>query len=165
MSRTRRAALLVALTGSAALAATAVVGPVSAQEDGGLRAATAIASKYASVERATADGFVPTRECVSAPGLGYMGYHFVNPSRFDRRLEPGRPEVVLYKMEDGKPVLAGVEYLLVDADQDLGTDEHPKVFGHEPGMPVHYDLHVWTHDHNPDGAWSAWNTSPDLSCP
>ena len=34
--------------------------------------------------------------------------------------------------------------------------------GHSPGMPVHYDLHVWLFDSNPDGVFAPWN--PSVSC-
>jgi hypothetical protein len=36
------------------------------------------------------------------------------------------------------------------------------MFGHAPGMPVHYDLHVWLWKTNPSGLFNPWN--PDLSC-
>lgn len=34
--------------------------------------------------------------------------------------------------------------------------------GHETGMPVHYDLHVWLFRHNPDGLLAPFN--PAVSC-
>jgi hypothetical protein len=174
MTRTRTAAVGVALVGAAALAAAAAVQPASAQDDGGLRAATAIAGKYASEQRALDHGFLRTDMCVSSP-IGFMGFHYVNPERLDRRLEPGRPEAVLYKRGgSGTRVLTGIEYIVVDADGKVATDDdRPSLWGHEfdgpmpghgPGMPVHYDLHVWTHEPNPRGAWSAWNSSTSLSC-
>jgi hypothetical protein len=36
------------------------------------------------------------------------------------------------------------------------------MLGHEPGMPVHYDLHVWLYQANPDGVFASWN--PSVSC-
>ena len=60
-----------------------------------------------------------------------------------------------------------------DADQDLDTnDDQPSLFempfdgpmlGHEPGMPKHYDLHVWLYKHNPAGIFAAYN--PRVECP
>jgi hypothetical protein len=35
--------------------------------------------------------------------------------------------------------------------------------GHAPGMPWHYDLHVWAWEHNPAGTFSQFN--PSLACP
>jgi len=37
------------------------------------------------------------------------------------------------------------------------------MFGHEPGMPFHYDLHVWLYRHNPAGLSAMWN--PRVDCP
>ncbi len=34
--------------------------------------------------------------------------------------------------------------------------------GHEPGMPVHYDLHAWVFTDNPSGNLAAWN--PKITC-
>jgi hypothetical protein len=31
-----------------------------------------------------------------------------------------------------------------------------------PGMPVHYDLHVWVAEQNPSGVYAQW--SPALRC-
>jgi hypothetical protein len=30
--------------------------------------------------------------------------------------------------------------------------------GHNPDMPVHYDLHVWLYKYNPAGLFAAWNS-------
>lgn len=67
---------------------------------------------------------------------------------------------------------AGVEYFKADADQDLATDgDRPSLYGHpfegpmpghEPGMPVHFDLHVWLYRSNPLGMLSTWN--PNVKC-
>ena len=35
--------------------------------------------------------------------------------------------------------------------------------GHVPGMPWHWDLHVWVWANNPSGMFAQWN--PALSCP
>lgn len=164
------------------LGAATLVQPVSAKEDGGLRAATGIASKFADEQRAIDKGYLRTNHCVDwreaprvAPAGSYMGYHYVRPKLLDFHVEPGQPEAVLYKQDaSGKRVLTGIEYIVVDADQDLATaDDRPSLWGHAfdgpmpghgGGMPIHYDLHVWTHDDNPAGAWQAWNTSPQLDC-
>jgi hypothetical protein len=34
---------------------------------------------------------------------------------------------------------------------------------HEPGMPVHYDLHAWIWKRNPAGTFAMWN--PRVECP
>ncbi len=35
--------------------------------------------------------------------------------------------------------------------------------GHEPGMPIHFDLHAWVYRHNPDGELTSFN--PTVRCP
>ena len=147
--------------------------PDAIAHDPGLTAVRGISDRYHDEARAIADGFERTDACVQAPGLGYMGYHYINHDRVDGRLERGRPEVMLYRdAGDGTRQLTAAEYIVVDADQDLSTDgDRPSLFGHpfdgpmpghEPWMPVHYDLHVWACADNPAGAWTAWNTA--LSC-
>lgn len=138
-------------------------------DEAGIRAVQAWTEKYHSEEAAIADGFVPTDECVPA-----MGYHYVNFARLDDKLEPNRPEALLYApTADGGRVLAGAEWLVVDEDQDLATDnDRPQVFGHPfdgpmpghvEGMPVHYDLHAYAWVPNPDGSFATWNN--DIDCP
>ncbi len=129
----------------------------------------AFTERYQSEAAAIADGFAPTDDCVPA-----MGYHYVNMSRLDMRLEPSRPEAVLYAPTgDGGRKLVGAEWIVVDQDQDLTTDDdRPSLFGHDfdgpmpghtPGMPVHYDLHAWAWANNPDGGFATWN--PTITCP
>lgn len=184
MSPSRRSlAAAAALTAAAALAASpatahagrsAVDTPVPgvsayASSSPGLAAVRAWTSRYRTEEAAIAAGFIRTDECVPQ-----MGYHYIHPERFDGRFQPSRPEALMFvDGPDGTRVLAGAEWLVVDADQDLATDQdRPAVFGHEfdgpmpghaPGMPVHYDLHAWAWLDNPDGAFTAFN--PAVECP
>lgn len=133
-----------------------------------------LSGRYHSHTQAEKAGFLATDECVAVPGLGGMGYHYVNPTRIDTTLNVDEPEVLLYESgPNGKHRLTGVEYLVVDADQDLATaDDRPSLAGrpfdgpmpgHSPGMPVHYDRHVWAWADNPDGDFATWN--PSISCP
>lgn len=36
--------------------------------------------------------------------------------------------------------------------------------GHGPGMPWHYDLHVWIWAHNPSGTFAQFNPAPNVTC-
>lgn len=131
--------------------------------------------QFKDVDVAVAAGYLPTEECSELPGVGGMGHHFVNPNLVgDGRVDPTRPEVLLFvPAPNGDLQLAGVEYLAFDSDQDLATDaDRPSLMGHdlegpmeghEPGMPVHYDLHAWVFTNNPAGNLAAWN--PKVSCP
>jgi hypothetical protein len=131
--------------------------------------------QFRDVDVALAAGYVPTEACAALPGVGGMGYHYVNPGLIgDARVDPTMPEILLYYRDDrGRLKLGGVEYFVADADQDLATDgDRPTLMGHafdgpmpghEPGMPVHYDLHAWVYLDNPSGDLAAWN--PNLTCP
>ena len=130
--------------------------------------------RFADVDVAIAAGYLPTDECAEAPGLGAMGYHYVNPQLIgDGRIDPTQPEILLFAPTEKGPKLVGVEYMAVDADGSLETDDdRPTMLGHglegpmpghEPGMPVHYDLHAWVFTHNPNGELATWN--PAITCP
>ena len=119
---------------------------------------------------AVADGYRPTEHCAESPDGG-MGLHYVNPALFGS-IDPAKPHILLYRKVGSQVQLIGVEYFKPDADQDLSTSgDRPSLFGHpfdgpmpghEPGMPVHYDLHVWAWHSNPAGDFAIWN--PSLHC-
>jgi hypothetical protein len=127
-------------------------------------------AKYHHAKVALRHGYVSTVECVFSPE-GAMGIHFVNSRLLDQRPQAKKPEALLYLPTKHGLKLVGVEYLVVDADQDLSTNDHPRVLGqamHGPipghdGLPVHYALHAWVWDHNPSGLFYDWN--PSIRCP
>ena len=129
---------------------------------------------FTDVAVARAAGYVDGVTCVAHPELGGMGIHYVNPALVaDGRVDPTRPEILVYEPTKKGLRLVAVEYFVADADQDLGTDaDRPTLMGHvfdgpmpghEPGMPVHYDLHAWVHKTNPSGELAPWN--PRVTCP
>jgi hypothetical protein len=129
---------------------------------------------YKDVKAAEAAGYVPAGPCVEDPKYGGMGVHYENLALIeDGELDPLRPEFLVYQpAKNGKLRLGAVEYFQVDGDQDLATDDdRPWLFdvpfdgpmlGHNPAMPIHYDLHVWLYRHNPAGIFAMWN--PRVSC-
>jgi hypothetical protein len=130
---------------------------------------------FRDVDAAKAAGYAPAPDCVDDPKYGGMGIHYANQKLIaDGKLDITRPEILVYQpTADGGRRLGAVEYFQVDGDQDLATaDDRPSLFGlpfdgpmlgHEPGMPIHYDLHVWLYKHNPAGTFAMWN--PRVSCP
>jgi hypothetical protein len=129
--------------------------------------------RFRDVREARRAGYVPGAECVSSPE-GAMGVHYTNPALAeDGRLNIRRPEILVYEPRGERRRLVAVEYYRPDADGRLDTDDdRPYLFGrgfdgpmegHEPGMPVHYDLHAWVWKRNPAGTFAMWN--PRVECP
>ena len=124
---------------------------------------------YRDVRAAEADGFIPVSGCEESDEGG-MGVHYLNPARAAQAPDAAKPAILLYAPEgDGTMRLLGAEWFQADADQDVHTDaDRPTLFGqpfdgpmpgHNPMMPVHYDLHVWLYDSNPAGVFAPWNSS------
>jgi hypothetical protein len=155
------------------LAAPAAFAQISRSQNelAALRAATA---KYHNVNVAVADGYAVETACVSSPE-GTMGIHYINHALFvDPAVDSNKPEGLVYLPdEQGNLRLVAAEFLVPDADQDLTTDsDRPSIYGqpfkgpmpgHTPGMPIHYDIHVWVWEPNPAGMFNDWN--PSISCP
>lgn len=147
---------------------------------------------FHDLDKAIAAGYLSPAglPCDESPA-GAMGIHAANPALMAPGLDPLQPEVLLYLPKPGGGFrLVGVEYLqpaLVQypdghvapwfstdpwpADHTLVTPT-PTLFGasfqgpmpgHIPGMPWHYDLHVWAWAPNPSGTFAQWN--PSISCP
>ncbi len=150
-------------------------GPVAARHSDDLRRARVATHRFRNVKVAREAGYAATGECVQDPKYGGMGIHYANKDLVaDGKLDLAKPEILVYQPQpSGKLRLGAVEYFQADADQDLATDtDRPDLFGmpfdgpmlgHEPGMPIHYDLHVWLYRHNPAGLFAMWN--PTVHCP
>lgn len=168
------AVALLAAVFSLAYAATGGITDVQALKD--LAAVRQATVKYHDLNQAVADGFMPTDTCVAVPGVGGMGYHFVNIARLmDPAISLTEPEILLYARVGGEMKLVGVEYMLAigapDSPVPNPAPPAPVLFGqtfdgpmegHEPGMPPHYDFHVWVWQANPDGMFAQLN--PNISC-
>ena len=117
--------LLLTVAVLTALAGVALAAPGNTDSDvnKGLAQVRQATAKYHEAINALADGYLPTEHCVAVPGVGGMGYHYVNPTLVgDPSVDPLKPEVLLYApKKNGGPKLVGVEYLVVDSDQDLST--------------------------------------------
>ena len=148
--------------GSSASAGAAAKKSVETELLKSVRRAT---SRFHSTTQAINAGHIPDEHCVSAPGLGGMGFHWVNPSLVDPVFDPLKPEAVLYAPGRGGNLrLVALEYIV------LNTGQAPPMFGSQPfdvgGTPVpapHWSLHVWLYEDNPSGMFQPFN--PNISCP
>ena len=160
----RLMALVAVLSPVVAVAAPANGAPALEKELAAVRRATA---KYHDVEKALADGYIAAPHCVSVPGLGGMGYHYIKPSlATDLALDPLQPELLLYAPSGNGLRLVAVEYFVANVGQEhpevMGIPLHGPMPGHEAGMPEHYDLHAWIWQPNPNGMFVDFN--PNVSC-
>jgi hypothetical protein len=140
-----------------------------------LREARRATRAFRDVRAARAAGYEAEGPCASDPKYGGMGIHYAYPELVaDGKLDISKPEILVYQpTRGGKLRLGAIEYFQADADQDLATDDdRPFLFGlpfdgpmlgHNPQMPIHYDLHVWLYRHNPAGMFAMWN--PVVRCP
>ena len=134
-------------------------------EAGLLKSVRNATAKFHSTTQAIEAGHIPDDHCVSVPGLGGMGYHWVNPALVDPVFDPLKPEAILYATGTGGNLrLVAVEYIVVNVGQTA------PMFGDQPfnvgGTPLpipHWSLHVWLYENNPSGMFAPFN--PNISCP
>ena len=104
--------------------------------------------------------------CFDNPGVGGMGFHYINVALLDTVIDPLKPEAMVYATRpNGTLALGAVEYIVPAAAWDAGHSQPPtlfgQVFGLEEALGV-YELHAWIWRHNPSGVFSEWN--PKVSC-
>ena len=126
-----------------------------------VRRATA---KFHSTAQAIKAGYEPDDHCVSVPGLGGMGFHWVNPSLVDPVFDPLKPEAILYAPGPGGNLrLVAVEYIVINVGQPRPMfGDHPFDIGGTPVPVPHWSLHVWLFENNPSGIFTPFN--PNVSC-
>jgi hypothetical protein len=146
---------------------------------GALARARSATARYHDVAVALAEGFVQASPCVAAPGLGTMGFHYIDFGRMDPSAEVTRPEALLYVPEEGELRLMAVEYIVpvfVDGGPYFGPTPPadpgpaPVLFGQTfvgpdapPGAPWQFSLHAWIWRHNPVGMFAPFNPTVDCA--
>jgi hypothetical protein len=139
-------------------------------------------AKYEDPLAAIRDGYFSTLGCVDfpkgsgGPGMmsykpGGMGVHFLNAGLIGPKLDPLKPQILLYQPVGDKLKLVGVEYFVPlsvskTAPMVLGTKLDGPMVGHTPVLPAtltHWDLHVWLWKDNPNGIMHSTNST--TSCP
>jgi hypothetical protein len=145
--------------------ATGAVSQKAGGQSSLLTAVHAATSRYHSTTQALKNGYIQDNNCVSVPGLGGMGYHWVNPNLVDPVFDPLQPEVILYASgPNGKLKLVAVEYIVINVGQPapvFGTQAF--MVGGTPVPAPHWSLHVWLFESNPSGMFAPFN--PNVSCP
>ena len=163
------AASLVAMPGTA----TAQGQPAMSAE---LTAARDGLAKYSDPYVAIRDGYFSTLACVDFPKgakdgpveypPGAMGVHFINTGNIGPKLDPAKPQVLIYEQVGDKLVLTAAEWFMPveaaggTAPSIFGQTLQGPMDGHEPIMPAalrHYDLHVWFWKDNPKGMFTSTN--------
>lgn len=130
-----------------------------------LSAVHAATSRYHSTTQAAKAGYAVASGCVAVPGLGGMGFHWLNGALLDPAFDPLAPEAVLYEPDgNGNLTLVAVEYIVINVGQPAPTfDGQPFDVGGTPVPVPHWSLHVWVHKDNPAGTFTPFN--PAVSCP
>jgi hypothetical protein len=164
-----RKRILIVGTIILAAAALATVAFAGGQSDlAKLRAATADFHKLENAQ-AAGYGLVPGLDhCFDNPGVGAMGYHYINTDILDTTVDPLKPEAMVYAPgPNGQLKLAAVEFIVpAEAWDAEGNPELPSLYGHSfhlnESLGV-YVLHAWVWKNNPSGMFEDWN--PKVSCP
>jgi hypothetical protein len=147
---------------------------------GQLGQANRATERFKDVNAAIAAGYgqppapAPLHECISSlDGTGAMGFHFINGSLLDAKVDPRKPEALVYAPDgQGGLRLVALEYVVFQADWEAAHHKKmPKLF-HEMFMstpepnrfeiPAFFSLHVWMYKDNPSGLFEPFN--PDVSC-
>ena len=162
---------VLVLAGLVAVLLVTSVAVVSADPDADLAAVRAATAAFHDPEVAQAAGWdlVPGLDyCFENPGVGGMGYHYINTALLDTQLDPEHPEAMVYAPGPaGRLKLGAVEYIVpVAAWSAAGNAEPPMLFGqhfHLNQTLGVYALHAWIWRRNPAGVFADWN--PKVSCP
>lgn len=121
--------------------------------------------RFHSTTQAERAGYAVASPCVEVPGMGGMGFHWVNQTIVDPVFNPLQPEAVLYEPgPNGQLKFIAVEYIVIDVGQPAPAfDGQAFDVGGAPLPVPHWTLHVWLNRTNPSGLFAAFN--PDVDCP
>lgn len=162
--------ILILMGSIVVLAVVAVTVAFAARKNSLAEVRTATA-QFHRTEAAQAAGWdlVPGLDhCFDNPGVGGMGFHYINTDLLDTTLDPERPEAMVYTPgSNGKLRLGAVEYIVpAEAWDGAGNSDlpvlHGRTFHLNEALGV-YVLHAWIWQNNPAGMFEDWN--PQVSCP
>jgi hypothetical protein len=135
-------------------------------------------ARFKDVSEAEREHYALLFGCVSGPDEGAMGLHFVNMDLLNEvnttgKLDPTRPQIVLYEAQPNRTLkLTGADFLVyAEAWDAIHPGVTPQLMGqifhyfeapNRFGLPAFYTLHVWAWKDNPKGAFVNWH--PNVSC-
>ena len=161
---------LIVSVGVAMLALTLIAatpGLITRSDVARIRAATA---QFHRPEAARAAGYdlVPGLDsCFDNPGVGGMGFHYIDTNALDTEVDLLHPEALVYAPGPNGLQLDAVEYIVPQDQWDAtGSMNLPELNGKSFHLnaDLHvYVLHVWVWKNNPSGILEDWN--PNVSCP
>ena len=128
-----------------------------------VRTATAA---YRVLDSAVTKGYLASvPQCLADATHGAMGYHHVNRSYVDNKIELDKPEILLYERKaDGSYVFNGVEYIIPYRVWPKDSVP-PKLMGRDMLKSESLQLwytHMWVWKPNSAGLFADWN--PAVKC-
>ena len=133
-----------------------------------LRQATARFHRTETAKAASYDLVPGLDHCFNNPGVGAMGFHYIDAASLDLSVDMLHPEAMVYAPgPNGQLQLGAVEYIVPAEPWDAAGNTHPPMlFGQHfhlnEALGV-YVLHAWIWKNNPSGMFEDWN--PKVSCP
>jgi hypothetical protein len=153
--------------GILALIAVTAVQASTQSELAQVREATAPFHRTAAAQDAGWDLVPGLDYCFNKPGVGAMGYHYINTAILDLTVDLLNPEAMVYTPSPNGLQLGAVEYIVPAAAwDDAGNTEPPMLMGQMFHLNTNlgmYVLHAWIWKNNPTGIFEDWN--PNVSCP
>jgi hypothetical protein len=150
--------------GGAAVIGMLLISPatqVAASSGDELAAVRAATAKFHDIGRTDLAGYHKALWCFSQPGLGGMGWHYLNVGRIGS-LKPTEPAALVYEVDGTELKLVAVEYIV-----PYDVLHQPSLFG-RPFLhnlnPNVWALHAWIWKDNPAGMFAAFNPKVGL-CP
>lgn len=119
-----------------------------------------VTEEYRSLAEAKEDGYKKITPCIEKKGVGAMGFHYAKNSLIDDKIDPRKPEILVYMPnKQGKYKLVAVEFLSTAKKRPVIAGVK---FDNGP-VPGTFALHAWIWRDNPDGMFAAYN--PAHRCP
>ena len=133
----------------------------------GLRELLRATAAFRTLDSAVAAGYPRTvAEFLIHEHHGAMGYHHVNRSLLDDKVEVGKPEILLYeRLADGSYRLNGVEFIVpyrAWPRDSIAPTLMSRPMKREDNLKFWF-THVWAWTENPDGVFADFH--PSVSCP